>query len=149
MQASFELLQSAALVQFAWQMPLMQVELAPQSLLATQPLAGAGAGAQWPAWQEKPVPQSTSTLQAEWHAPASHTPPWPHCESAVQGFELLVAVQLPFTHSWPAAQEALVAQLATLPAGVHVWFWQVVPEKAAQSASVLQMPVSLHVPLLQ
>jgi|SRR5579859_2251141 len=150
MQESLALAQAVAAVQSAWQMPLMQVELAPQSLLWTHaPVDGTGAGAQWPDWQVSPVPQSASTLQAGWQAPAVHTPPEPHCESAVQGLELPVVVHVPLLHTWPDGQPALLVQLAEVPAGVHVWFWQVVPAKAAQSESLLQMPVSLHVPLLQ
>jgi hypothetical protein len=146
---SWVLVQSLLLVQSTWQRPLMQLDPAAHWLSWTQPLVGDAAGAQWPDTQASPVPQSLSTLHADWQAPATQTPPVPHCESAVHGLDVPLAVHEPFLHTWPAEHEALVVQLAVLPAGVQVWFWHVVPEKPTQSASVLQMPVSLHVPLLQ
>jgi hypothetical protein len=150
MQVSWALVQSCVVVQLAWHTPLVQVALAPQSVLETQaPVAGTGPGAQWPDWQVSPVPQSLSALQAAWQPPLTQMPPEPHCESALQGLELVVVVHEPLVHTWPAPQAALVVQLPVVPAGAQVWFWHVVPGKAAQSASLLQTPVSLHVPLLQ
>src|SRR6185436_16780506 len=97
----------------------MQVEFAAHSLLRTQPLTGAAAGAQWPPTQALPVPQSASTEQPEWQAPPSQTPPAPHCASLVQPLPEVLPPHTPLVHTWPAAQLALLVQPEVL-AGVQV-----------------------------
>src|SRR5512143_1039775 len=65
--------QSAVVVQSLWQTPLMQVLLAPQSVLTVHEVPPFGSLTQWPPEQIWPVPQLEASVQAFWHWPLTHT----------------------------------------------------------------------------
>jgi hypothetical protein len=101
--AGFE--QFASEVQFAWQVALMHVLSAGQSLLKMQLTTGVVSTSQKPFTQTSPVPQFASVVQAWWHMPPTQSPP-PHSPSYEQvcaGSGPAVAVQVPLQQVWPVA----------------------------------------------
>ena len=148
-QKSAGFVQFASEVQFAWQVALMHVLSAGQSLLNTQVTTGVVSTSQKPFTQTSPVPQFASAVQAWWHMPSTQSPP-PHSPSYEQvcvGSGPAVGMQEPLQQVEPVAHCASVEQ----PGGVTTGGTQV-PRVVSQtsgdgqSVSLEQKPVSTQLP---
>ena len=151
-QKSAGLAQFASEVQFAWQVALMHVLSAGQSVLNTQVTTGVVSTSQKPFTQTSPVPQFASAVHAWWHMPSTQSPP-PHSPSYEQvcaGSGPVGAVQVPLQQVWPVAHSESMVQPGG--GGVTTGGTQV-PRVSSQvsgdmqSLSVEQKPVSTQLPL--
>jgi hypothetical protein len=147
--AGFE--QFASEVQFAWQVALMHVLSAGQSLLKMQFTTGVVSTSQKPFTHTSPVPQFASAVQAWWQSPSRQSPP-PHSPSYEQvcdGSGPVGEVQVPLQQVWPAAHCESMVQPG---GGGGVTGGTQVPRAVShtsgdwQSALLEQKPVSTQLP---
>jgi hypothetical protein len=141
--------QFASLVQFGWQVALMHVLSAGQSLLKTQFRTGVVSTSQKPFTQTSPVPQFASAVQAWWHMPSRQSPP-AHSPSYWQvrfGSGPVGALHTPLQQAWPLGHCASEVHSGFVTGGTQV------PRVSSQVSglghwlSLEQKPVSTHWPL--